>query len=67
MPIANTFSSYWSHIQGISDSFRDDFLNFSEMKTENRTENTIVPLIKKVELQHDEHEASEFHITGWEY
>ena len=67
MPIANVLSSYWSYIHGISDSFRNDFLNFNEMRTENRTENPIVPLIKKVEFQHDEHEASEFHIRGWEY
>ena len=40
---------------------------FCEMRTENRTENPIVPLIKKVEFQHEEHEASEFHIIGWEY
>ena len=51
----------------MSDSFTNDFLNFNEMRTENRTENTIVPLIKKVEFQHDEHEASEFHFIGWEY
>ena len=36
------------------------------MRTENRTENPIAPLIKKVEFQHDEHEASEFHIIDWE-
>ena len=51
----------------MSDRFTNDFLNFNEMMAENRTENTIVPLIKKVEFQHDEHEASEFHIIGWEY
>ena len=51
----------------MSDRFTNDFLNFNEMRTENRTENTIVPLIKKVEFQHDEHEASEFHIIGWKY
>ena len=51
----------------MSDRFTNDFLNFNEMRTENRTENTIVPLIKKVEFQHDEHEASEFHIICWEH
>ena len=48
----------------MSDRFTNDFLNFNEMRTENRTENTIVPLI---EFQHDDHEASEFQIIGWEY
>ena len=36
------------------------------MRTENRAENPIVPSIKNVEFQHDQHEASEFHIMGWE-
>ena len=67
MPIANIFSSHWSKIQGISDSFKIDFLNFNEMRTESRTENPIIPLIKKMEFQHDEHEASEFNIIGWKY
>ena len=67
MPIANVLSSYWSYIHGISDSFRNDFLNFNEMRTENRTEYSIISLIEKVECQHDQHEASEFHIIGWEY
>ena len=47
MPTANTFSSYWSGIHGISDIFRNDFLNFDEMRTENRAENPIVLLIKR--------------------
>ena len=51
----------------MSDRFRNDFLSFNEISTENRTENTIVPLIKKVEFQYDQHETSEFHIIGSEY
>ena len=47
-----------------SDSFKNDFLNFNEMRTENRTENPIVPLIKKVEFQHDGYEVSELHTIG---
>ena len=50
MLIANIFSSYWSEIHAISDSFRNDFLIFNEMRTENRTENPIVQMIKKMEF-----------------
>ena len=57
-PITTISSSYWSKIHEISDSIRNDFLIFNEIKTENRTENPIVPMLKKVEFQHDEHEAS---------
>ena len=48
--IANIFSSYWSQIHGISDSFRNDFLNFNDMGTGNRIKNPIVLLIQKVEV-----------------
>ena len=44
MPIANIFSSYWSYIQRISESYRNDFLNLNEMRTEHTRENAVLSL-----------------------
>ena len=42
MPIANMFSSYWSYTNGISESYRNGFVNLNEMRTEHRTD---IPII----------------------
>ena len=42
IPVANIFSSYWSYINGISESQRNNFLNLNEFRTEHRTENPII-------------------------
>ena len=34
-------------IQGIPESYRDDFLNFNEIRTERRTKAPLFPLIEK--------------------
>ena len=47
IPIANIFSSYWSCVNGISESQRNDFLDFNEMRTEHRTENRIMYWLKR--------------------
>ena len=41
MPIVDIFSSYWSYLHRISESYRNDFMNLNEMRTDYRRENPI--------------------------
>ena len=47
MPIANIFSSYWSYIYIISESYRNNFLNLNEIRTEMQKRKSNRLLIKK--------------------
>ena len=38
MPILNLLSLYWLWTHGISESYRNGFLNLNEMRTEHRAE-----------------------------
>ena len=54
MPIVDIFSSYWSYLHRISESYRNDFMNLNEMRTDYRRGNPIGYWQRRVDFQYHE-------------